>query len=153
MSELVFSRVRYRDVIDEAKPLLVEHHKELALYQGDIPLDPDYEFFARADDIGAAITIVGRTAGGTLVGYALYFIKEHHHYRGHRWAVSDLFWLAPEYRRFGNGKALFKAIEVELKAAGAVVMHTTLKVSNPAAKYLLESMGHALVEFGLSKRL
>lgn len=153
MSELTFARVRYRDVIEEAKPLLVEHHKELALYQGDIPLAPDYEFFARADDAGAAVTIVGRTDAGAMVGYALYFIKEHQHYMGHKWAVSDLFWLAPEYRRFGNGKALFRSIEAELKLAGAAVMHTTLKVSNPAAKYLLESMGHTLVEYGLSKRL
>lgn len=153
MTEVVFQRVKFRDVIEEAKPLLVEHHKELALYQDDIPLAPDYEFFARADDAGAAVVITGRTGDGKLVGYALYFVKEHHHYLGHRWGVSDLFWLAPELRHYGNGRAMFEKIETELKAAGVAVCHTTLKVSNPAAKFLLESMGHTLVEFGLSKRL
>lgn len=153
MTDLTLSRVRYRDVIDEAKPLLAEHHKELALYQDDIPLNPDYELFGRADDAGMAITIIARDAAGKLVGYAYYFLKKHQHYLEHAWAVSDLFWLAPEHRRLGNGKALFKFIETELTAAGADVMHTTLKVSNPAAKYLLETMGHQTVEFGLSKKL
>lgn len=154
MSDLYFQRENYGQIVHDIKALIPSHHQELALYQDSIPLDPDYLFFKRADDAGLCVIISARTRNEDILrGYAIYFIKNHHHYSMHKWGTSDLFWLHPDERNVGNGRALFEEVERALRQMGVTVMHTTLKTSHPAAKYLLESMGHTLVEFGLSKRL
>lgn len=153
MNDLFFARESYDQIIADIKRLLPSHWQELALYKDDIPLDPDFDLYRKADAAGLCVIVAARTADGELRGYALYFIKAHHHYQGHKWAVSDIFWLHPDDRNIGNGRLLFDTVEKELRAAGIDVMHTTLKVSHPAAKFLLESMGHTLVEYGLSKKI
>lgn len=153
MNDLFFRRENYAEIITDIKRLLPSHWQELALYKDDIPLDPDFELYSRAAAAGHAVIVAARAATGELRGYAIYFTKKHHHYQNHQWAVSDIFWLHPDDRNIGNGRALFGCVEEELKKAGVDVIHTTLKVSHPAAKFLLESMGHTLVEYGLSKKL
>lgn len=151
-AEIEIKRERYADFIDDVKALLPSHWKELALYQDDIPLAPDYDFYRRADFSGMLVFMAMRTKQERLlVGYAVYFIKAHHHYIGHRWAVSDIFWLHPDYRNLGFGRALFEAVEVQLKELGVDVVHCTLKTAQPAAGFVLEKLGFSKVEVGYSK--
>ena len=150
---LQFKRETYQTLAEDIKTLMTRHHRELALHQDSIPLNPDWEFYERLDNLGFLIPISARNEAGVLRGYAVYLMKEHPHYKTNSWAISDMFWLDPEERNIGNGRLLFETVENELKRLGVSVMHTTLKSSHPAAKYLLESMGHELVEYGLSKRL
>ena len=150
---LVFKRETYNDLVEDIKPLLIKHHKELALYQDSIPLNPNWDFYQKIDELGMIIAISARTVEGILKGYAVYISKEHPHYQRHCWGLSDLFWLDPDERNLGNGRNLFLTVEDELKKIGVSVMHTTLKVAHPVARYLLESMGHVLVEYGMSKKL
>jgi GNAT superfamily N-acetyltransferase len=152
VSEVVWRRERYPEIIDDIKVLLPMHHKELALYQDDVPLEPDYTVYARLDASNAMCIVAGRL-DGALVGYAIYVVKRHPHYTSKKWAASDIFWLAPEYRRFGAGKAMFEKVEEELKGMGVAVMHTTYKTEHPAAGYLLTSLGHAHIENGHSKKI
>lgn len=152
MTEVVFRRERYPEIIEDIKALLPLHWKELALYQDNVPLEPDYTVYARLDASNAMCIIAGRV-DGKLVGYAIYVVKRHPHYTTKRWALSDIFWLAPEYRRYGSGRAMFEKVEEELKVMGVDVCHTTFKVDHPAAGMLLATMGHAHVEQGYSKKL
>ena len=151
-SDVTIAVETYDQIIDDLKPLLTEHWRELALYQDEIPLDPDYDGYKRICDAGVTMVTSVRVAGA-LVGYAVYVLQPHMHYRGHRWAVSDLFWLHPDHRSMGLGNALFAFIEDALRERGVDVMHTTFKKHFPAAGMLLESRGHAMVELGYSKRL
>jgi GNAT superfamily N-acetyltransferase len=151
---LTINREHYSEYINDIKVLLPQHWKELALYQDDIPLAPDYDFYKRADFAGMlAFFAIRHVESHDLVGYAVYFIKAHHHYLGQRWAISDIFWLHPDLRNGGVGKWMFAYVENELKKLGAVVMHTTLKKEHPAAAYVLEALGHTQVELGYSKKL
>ncbi|HKS73541.1 MAG TPA: GNAT family N-acetyltransferase [Terriglobales bacterium] len=152
MSEYTFQTERYRDVAEELKVLLPLHWKELALYQDDISLDPDYDFYSRLDEIGGMAMFTVRK-DGELRGYAVYFVRPHPHYKSAKWAVADIFWLHPEDRRGNIGHKLFGTVERGLAEIGVNVMHTTTKVHSPAAGFLLESMGHAMVEKGYSKRI
>lgn len=152
MSDLIFRRESYSSMIDGIKTLLPSHWRELARNRDDIPLDPDYDMYRRADAAGMIMALAARL-DGALVGYAIYFVRPHHHYKGATWAVSDIFWLHPDYRNLGNGKALFEAVEQELRNIGCTVCHTTLKADHPAAAYVLEALGHTKIELGYSKRL
>lgn len=150
----VFARETYDQVIDEIKPLLVEHWRELALYQEDVPLDPDYEIYRAMDAAGAlAIYTIRHGAERRLVGYAIYFLRNHHHYRSAKWATSDIVLVSRDHRNLGAGNGLYDYVEADLHGLGADVMHTMTKVEHPELAFLLESRGHQKVEVNYSKRL
>ncbi len=155
--QLAIQTETYAQVIEDIKPLLEKHWREIAVYD-DIPLDPDYEFYRRAFDAGLAAIYTARL-DGVLIGYAIYFIRPgkaadgHHHYVGTGWAVSDIILVVPEHRNTGVATSLFDLIEADLKARGVAVMHTTAKTAHPQLGFFLEGRGHAMVEQGYSKRL
>jgi GNAT superfamily N-acetyltransferase len=152
LSEVVWRRESWADIEPDIVSLLPQHHKELALYQDDIALEPDFSFYTTMDEAGRTCVVAGRQ-DGRLVGYAIYFTRNHPHYKSVKWAVSDVFWLHPDYRRFGHGRAMFDKVEEELKKMGVAVLHTTFKTDHPAAGSLLAAMGHTLVEQGYSKKI
>lgn len=152
--DYVFARERYDTVVSDIQPLLVEHWQELALYQDDIPLDPDYEIYSAMDKAGAlALYTVRHGHNKRLVGYAIYFLRKHHHYKNHKWAVSDVVLVEKEHRNMGLGNGLFAFVEADLKASGVDVMVTMTKVAHPELAFLLESRGHGKAEVNYSKRL
>jgi len=138
--------------VEEALPLLKEHWAELARNKEDIPLDPDFKIYDALEKAGMLATFVVRKEGN-LIGYAVYLVRNHPHYRQHVWAVSDLFWIHPAHRDGRIGLALFAAVEKGLKARGVHVMHTTHKTDHPTPGVLLKRRGHAMIEQGYSKRL
>lgn len=145
----VYRQEDYAKVIAEIGPLLTKHHREIALYQDRIPLDPDFTFYVAMGQ-QRRMRIFTVRVSEQLCGYAIYFVKPHPHYKGHTWAVSDIFWLDQEKRGLGLGDGLFGFVERSLKAEGVAVMHTTSKAAHPAARALLERRGHELIEFGHS---
>ena len=137
---------------DDIQPLLNRHWSEIAVYK-DIPLDPNWEFYRRADSSGILVTYTARD-GVELVGYSLYFIlPTHHHYKGSAWATSDINWIVPEYRRQGIARGLFDLAESDLRKRGVVVVHTNAKTDHPDLGKLLQSRDYRLVEHGYQKRL
>ncbi len=148
----VIARERVVDVLEEIKPILLEHWAELSLYS-DIPLDPEYDVYEMLDKKGLLALYTIRTAG-VLVGYAVYFVRKHMHYRQHTWALSDIILVKKEHRNLGMGMKLFDTIESEMKSYwGVDVLHTMTKVMHPELAYLLESRGHQKAEVSYSLRL
>lgn len=147
----VIALEHYTDVIGEMKLLLEQHWEELASY-ADIPLDPDYGVYEKLAEMDL-VRIYTVRLDGLLTGYAVYLVRAHPHYRQHVWANADIFWLHPAMRGASIGKALFEFVEADLRAAGVAVMHTTFKTGHPHPAPILETLGHAHVEMGYSKRL
>ena len=90
---------------------------------------------------------------GVLIGYAVFFLKRHPHYRTTIWAQSDIYWIAPEHRRGHVGAGLFAFVEDEFMARGVGVSQIGVKEAHPAAAKLLESLGYEKVEASYAKRL
>ena len=139
-ADVQIARERFLDVIEEAKPILVEHWRELAFYP-DIPLDPDYALYETLDKAGI-VSIYTVRARGELVGYAVYFVRPNHHYRSARWAISDIILVRKGYRTYGIGSRLFAFAEDDLRRQGVTVMHTTTKHEHPELATLLKARGH-----------
>lgn len=147
---ITFGRERFCDLAQDVMPLLPRHWNEIARNKDKIRLDPDYAAYEAMERAGNLVVCTCRV-DGFLCGYACYFIMPRHpHYRA-RWAISDIFWLDPQFRGRGFGRKLFAAVEGTLKAEGVVVMHTTFKKDHPEPMGLLESMGHTLIELGMAK--
>ena len=146
-----FTLEPYASVVDEIRPLLVEHWQELAVYP-DIPLDPDYEIYKSLDRMGAMMIYTVRV-DDALVGYAVYFTRKHLHYKQHTWAINDIVLIRDGYRNAGIGMKFFDFIEKDLKDRGVDVMHTSTKTMHPELAMLLRARQHNEVELGFSLRL
>lgn len=145
---IVYAIETYPQIISEIAPLLALNHKEIATYQ-DIPLEPNYEFYARAAAMGL-IRIYSARSAGELIGYAVVIVQERHaHYR-HPWATSNLIWIHPDFRRSGAGRGLIGFLQSDLVG---FVLQIATSVDHPQLAALLESEGFAPVETVHSIRL
>lgn len=151
-SFITFQSERFDDVVEEVTPHLLKHWEELAQNKEAIPLEPDYEAYSNLEKSGRLLVCTCRD-NGRIVGYACYFVLPRHPHYNAPWAIADIFWLAPEYRRLNIGTGLFGEVEQALRERGVLVMHTTFKVEHPAAGFLLYKLGHTLIEHGYAKFL
>lgn len=151
--QLKYQQELLADALDDLKPLLVGHWEEIARNRDFIPLDPDYDTYLRIEATGMLRVYTVRADDGAVVGYAIYFVRPHLHYRRNVWAVSDIVYLRPEYRRGFCGVRLLSFAEKKLTEDGVHVMHTTSKLAHPALARVLEHLGHNPIEMGHAKVL
>ena len=118
---------------EEAKALIANHWKEVAFHK-DIPLDPDYEKYKQMEESGSLRCFTAR-AQGKLVGYSVYFVQTHLHYKQTLYAMQDLMYIDPEYR--GRGMAFLDWCDSQMKEEGVQVSMLHVKVNldyGPALK-------------------
>jgi GNAT superfamily N-acetyltransferase len=148
-----FAVETYDQVVDDIRPLLRDHWQELATYH-DVPLDPDFDAYAAMEKAGRLRIFTVRGEGNQpLVGYAIYFVSPHHHYKMTKWAISDIILIVAEHRNLGLGHGLFDFLEDALRAEGVEVMYTMAKLKHPELSLLLELRGHEKNEVIHAKRL
>ena len=138
----------YAQIITDIEPLLIRHHAELAAYS-DIPLDPDYNFYERANKMGF-LRIYSARKDGELIGYALFTIVRRHPHYAISFAVSDIVLVLPEHRTFKVGTGLFDLIEADL--VGFVVSIST-KNAHPELQMLALARGYEPISTDYCKRL
>ena len=140
------------DVKNECDELITAHWREIAVWQ-DIPLDPDWVTYDALEKAGLLVIYTVRTENNKLVGYAVFIMRKHIHYKGHGWALNDIIWVHPDYRDGRIGKRLVAFWEEDLKARGIHVVHVNVKVAHPALGLVLKIARYKTVEHGLEKRL
>lgn len=105
----------FKDVYEEAKPLLEAHWVELALHQDVRPLDADEERYRQLNDLGV-LRIITIRRDTKLIGYASFLINTGLHYKTWKNAVCDIYYLDPSLRKEGLGLKFFQEILKWLKA-------------------------------------
>lgn len=88
---------RLHDTMEELKPMFSPHWEELALDQGKVPLDPQYNVYFERENLGMVMCIVLREAG-KVVAYFVGFVAPGLHYQTCLTLTHDIFWLHPDYR-------------------------------------------------------
>lgn len=126
---LTFQTERWPSVVEEIKPLLYLNWCETALDHAEIPLDPDFERYAKAD-IDGSLHITTARIGASLVGYFVLFVVRHPHYKSTLFALMDAYFLEQEHRRGPNGIRLFLEAESALRARGVREIIANSKVSH-----------------------
>ena len=140
------------DVKDQCGDLIAAHWEEIAVWQ-DIPLDPDWAAYEQLEKIGMLTIYTVRNDYDKLVGYAVFILRKHLHYKGHSWAANDIIWVHPDYRDGKIGTNLVQFWEQDLQARGIHVVHVNVKVAHPALGLVLRREKYKTVESGLEKRL
>jgi GNAT superfamily N-acetyltransferase len=146
MSKLMFQVEPFSAVIDEAVPLLQRHYEEIALNKATTPLAPDWSAYATLEAAGFLHIVTARDEG-KLVGYSAYIVGQRNLHYDFQMAETDIFYLAPEYRKGMAGVALLKFSETSLRAIGVqrIVTKTKLSPEHDLGP-LLERLGFSPIE-------
>lgn len=104
--------------LEELKPLLPLHYKELSLHQfHGIDLNPQYHVYLERDAHGGIIYVTLRDKG-KLCGYFVGFAAPGLHYQDCYTLTMDIFYVLPEFRGSGGGQILFAEAKREAKRRG-----------------------------------
>jgi hypothetical protein len=101
--------------LPEFKESLVElHYEEIALDQEAVPLDPDYDKYYQLESNNAFFLMTVRD-DGVLIGYFIAIITPHLHYKSTLHALTDIYYIKPDYRKTKVGVNLFLEVQKELE--------------------------------------
>lgn len=151
MAAVEFAVEKYEDVIGEIRPLLELHYEEIASFRDKVPLDPDYERYRQAEEMGRLLIIAARREGA-LVGYSIFFLSPHMHYQSTVFAMNDIVFLHPDERSGGTGVRLIKESERIVRERGAALISWHIKPVNDFSP-LLERLGYVHHEIIMAKLL
>jgi GNAT superfamily N-acetyltransferase len=104
-------------LIGEVQPLIELHYEELTLHKQVVKLDPDWNRYKSLAD-QKMITIITARDKGILIGYSLFFVSSHIHYKNNVMANNDVLYLHPEYRQGRTGLKLIRKCEQVLQELG-----------------------------------
>ena len=135
----------------DADALLERHWREIAAYDDiELAVDVDrYREMERAD----SLRILTARADDVLIGYAVFVVHTHGHYRHSKQALQDVFYVHPDHRGVRIGLKLIDASEAMLKAEGVQVVYQHVKCAHPELGRLLEHRGYTRSEWIYGKRL
>jgi GNAT superfamily N-acetyltransferase len=139
MNEIRYETVNPFAFLMEMQELFPAHYEELCVTK-DFPLVPDYDKYKQMCDLGMlkAVTV---SAGDELIGYIIFIIQPHLHYKTCITAFEDIYYVKPEYRKGRIGIRLFQYAEKVLREAGVnrIIMHTKIHLDNSK---LFEYLGY-----------
>ena len=136
-------------VKEDIKPLIEKHWELVALNQGKIKLNPNWEEYARLDAAGVLRVFTARE-DGELVGYCVLVVSRSMHYKDHVFANNDVTFVLPDNRAGATGYQLLKYAEDHCAKNDISLMNVNTKVHLPFDS-LLVGMGFNLIERIYSK--
>lgn len=141
----------YYDVIEEIKPILLEHWREVAWHKDKIPYAPDWEKYEAMADAGILHIVTARD-DGKLIGYYVSMIMPGLHYKHTTFGTNDVLFVDPEYRGGRTAYGMFKFAFKALKEAGCDIVFLHMKTDQPFER-LCEALGMEKQEYLFSKYL
>jgi hypothetical protein len=135
----------------EVQPLLSAHWVEIATHP-DITLDPIREKYESLQASDLLRIYTARDRNGNLIGYAVYIVGPHLHYRDSLCASQDVLFVAKHARHGSMGTRLITYADNALWADGVQNVFQHVKVDHDFGR-LLERLGYTQVEKIYAKRL
>lgn len=127
---IVFAVEDFATVYPEAAPLMEQHWQEIAKNKDLLTLNPDHEKYLKLSN---CLLLITARCSTELVGYFLWILLQHPHYKHVSVAEEDLHFLAPECRRGIVGYSFVKAACAAAFARGAQVLVMREKIGHEHA--------------------
>lgn len=146
--KIVYADVPPMQFLPEMQELFPMHYDELCVTK-EFPLEPNwtaYNFFAEHN----MLRVITVRADGELVGYMVFVVQPHLHYKSCLTASEDIYYLRPDMRQGRIGLKMFKYAEEALRRIGVqrIVIHTKVHMDNSR---LLEYLDYKLTDKLFSK--
>lgn len=135
MHKLGFQEESFHAVVEEIVPLLRDHYDELTLHKDVVQLDPDWRLY-EALHRDQMLRIYTARDDDVLVGYAIFFVNYHPHYRQLLRAVNDVLFLAKDYRHGSTGLRLVAFADQALVDLGVQRIHWHLKIATHGMEHV-----------------
>jgi len=147
---IIYEDVPLLEFLNELMDIFPEHYEELSVTK-EFELEPDYESYKRMAEAGMIRCITCRN-NKDLIGYIVFFVTPHLHYKSCKTAVEDIYYVKKEYRKGRVGIRLFQYAETALKRIGVqrIVMHTKVHLDNSK---LFEYLGYKMTDKVFTKML
>lgn len=136
---ITYPRGSIRTVLAQQE-LLELQYAELTRNKDVAKLAPDYERYYALEDAGCLLVLLAVQDNARVLGYSVFLVDRHLHYKGMVVAMNDLLYLHPDHRGGMTGVRLIRESERQCKHQGAkkILWH---------AKE--ETMLHTLLRFGM----
>lgn len=125
--ELVFSKEPLFPAFDEATKILTQlHYLEVGPHKAGIPLDPDVPVYKLLEDTGVLETHTARDKDtGELIGYSVWIVTPHIHYKTSLTATNDVIFIHPKVRKGLQGYKFLKYTINAIKERGVqrILLH------------------------------
>lgn len=141
---VTFQEEGFASVDEHFFDLFRQHYEEIAWRKDKIKLNPDMDKYKAMADNGMAKMYTARE-DGAIVGYAIWFLVKHLHYKDTLKAMNDILYVAPEKRGGMLGMNLIRYSEQELIKHGVHTVGLHIKKSFDWG-YVAERMGFEPVE-------
>jgi len=150
MTTLVYADVDGFAVLNEMDELFPAHYEELCVTK-EFDYEPDYDAYKRMAEAGMLRCITCR-ADGELIGYIIFIVSPHLHYKSCVTATEDIYFVRKDYRKGRVGIKLFQYAEQVLKERGVqrIVMHTKVHLDNSR---LFEYLGYKMTDKVFTKMI
>jgi len=121
---ITFQKEQIQPFANEAIDLFEKHYAELAERTDVIELDPDFEKYQKLMDLGMLEIHTARD-DGKLVGYSLWMVMNHLHYKKSVTASSDILYIHSDYRKgmFGYKFVKWTTEEVKKRKPQRILFH------------------------------
>jgi hypothetical protein len=136
--------------LDGLKEIIGAHYDELSVNK-QFPLDPAWEHYEAHLNAGS-LKFITCKEDGVLIGYIIYFVQPHLHYKTMLTAFEDIYFLKKEHRKGRTGIRMFQFAEKVLKEMGVhrVIYSTKVHSDNTS---LLEYLGFKMTDKIFGKML
>lgn len=152
-NELSIGACTYLEMIDTFRQATKDHFAEVPFGDYKIELNPNDDIYLNAEREGHARFYVA-FQGRNPAGYIIIFASEMAHHKGVMCAVTDSFYVVPEYRKDGIFGKLLTYVEQDIKSLG--IRFLTIG-HNPQYKGktpdLLLSEGYSVTEVSYTKEV
>lgn len=141
---ITFQKEGFLPFFDETAELFKEHYEEVAERQDVIELDPDLDKYKTLFDSGF-LEIHTAREDGKLIGYSIWIVSPHLHYKKSLTASSDIIFIHPAYRKGMFGVRFIKWTIEEVKKSNPqrILLHVKPHVDFGP---ILERMGATFLE-------
>lgn len=138
---LTFRATSWAEIEERAAPMFAAHWREIG---HDMPYDLDAAMYRALDGMKELRCIIAES-GMKIAGYAVSLVRPWAHCKGRTLGYVDAYYLAPQFREGLAGVRFLRAVEDDLKAAGADTMLIGTMAAVDRAP-VLERMGFGKAE-------
>lgn len=138
-------RVLCDDMIAIGQALTQQHYAEVPFGKGQHQLNIDWDSMRILEDKGCLLGLAAFDESN-LVGYIVIIVTPMLHHAGKYMAITDSFFVHPEYRGKGIFDALLCKAAEECEQVGIVALRVSVNQNFPLEPEMLNKLGYALAE-------